>query len=136
MTTSNTTFTIKFSYKGQTATIDNISLKTITAADLLTKARSSFDIANDIILRLIFKGKTIAQETVAADDDHEDGTTTIINNSHPAFQQPDIKIPKNNTLKIIVMGSTTASNIQQLNALKSDPLMRGFEDEKRTIEQK
>lgn len=34
------------------------------------------------------------------------------------------------------MGSTTASNIQQLNALKSDPLMRGFEDEKRTIEQK
>lgn len=135
MTTSNTTFTIKFSYKGQTATIDNISLKTITAADLLTKARSSFDIANDIILRLIFS-KTIAQETIAVDDASEDGTPTIINNNHPAFQQPDIKISKNNTLKIIVMGSTTASNIQQLNALKSDPLMRGFEDEKRTIEQK
>ena len=129
MTTSNTLFTIKFSYKGQTATIDNISLEATTSSDLLSKARASFDVANDIILRLIFKGKTIAQETIPTD--HEDDTT-IINNNHPAFQQLDIKIPKNNTLKIIVMGSTTASNIQQLNALKSDPLMRGFEDEKST----
>ena len=116
-------FTVKFSYKGKSITVDDVSFQS-TAANLLAKVRSSFEVDNDTILRLIFKGKTIAQERM------DDGNSTAVgtgNNDHPAFLE-GTKIPKS-VAKVIVMGSA-ASNIQQLNSLKSDPLMRGFDDEK------
>ena len=120
----NTTFTVKFSYKGKSISVDNISYET-TTSDLLSKARSSYqDIDDDIILRLIFKGKTIAQETV--NDAPTNGDDIM--NQQPAFSA-NIKIPKSGIAKVIIMGSTTSSAIQQLNSLKSDPLMRGFDEE-------
>ena len=120
---NNTTFTVKFSYKGKSISVDNISYET-TSSDLLSKARSSYqDIDDDIILRLIFKGKTIAQETV--NDAPTNGDDI---NQQPAFSS-NIKIPKSGIAKVIIMGSTTSTAIQQLNSLKSDPLMRGFDDE-------
>jgi len=119
-----TTFTVKFSYKGKSISVENISYET-TASDLLSKARSSYqEIDDDIILRLIFKGKTIAQETV-----NDAPTNGDDMNEQLAFSS-NIKIPKSGIAKVIIMGSTTSSGIQQLNSLKSDPLMRGFDEEK------
>ncbi|KAL7534921.1 hypothetical protein ACHAXR_008883 [Thalassiosira sp. AJA248-18] len=117
-------FPVKFSYKGKSIAVDNICHQT-TAAALLAEARTSFQVDDDIILRLIFKGKTIAQETMMLNDDDDD---EIDKNNHPAFHE-GTKIPKSGA-KVIVMGSA-ASGIQTLNSLRSDPLMRGFEDEKK-----
>ena len=130
MNVNNTTFTVKFSYKGKSISVDNISYET-TASDLLSKARSSYqDIDDDIILRLIFKGKTIAQETV--NDAPTNGDDIM--NQQPAFST-NIKIPKNGA-KVIIMGSTTSTAIQHLNSLKSDPLMRGFDAEENKLSKK
>eukprot|EP00571_Detonula_confervacea_P008626 CAMPEP_0172319070 /NCGR_PEP_ID=MMETSP1058-20130122/36705_1 /TAXON_ID=83371 /ORGANISM="Detonula confervacea, Strain CCMP 353" /LENGTH=422 /DNA_ID=CAMNT_0013034023 /DNA_START=171 /DNA_END=1436 /DNA_ORIENTATION=+ len=116
-------FTVKFSYKGKSISVDAISHQT-NAAALLAKARTSYAVDDDIILRLIFKGKTIAQESITDDD----ATDNEINrNNHFAFQE-GTKIPKSGA-KVIVMGSA-ATGILNLNSLRSDPLMRGFEDEK------
>jgi len=122
-------FTVKFSYRGESNSIDNVSHQT-TATELLNEVRNSFQVDDDIILRLIFKGKTIAQESMVEDKDsmEVDGDAVNDNNAHPAFQPETTKIPKSKPLKVIVMGSATTTNIQKLNSLRSDPLMRGFDD--------
>lgn len=125
-------FSIKFSYKGNSITVDDVSYQT-TAATLLSAVRSSFEVDNDVILRLIFKGKTIAQDdetTIMLDNGN--GSVAIANENanqqQPVFQEGTIKIPKSGGIKVIVMGSA-ASGIQKLNAQRSDPLMRGFDDD-------
>jgi len=115
-------FAVKFSHKGKSITVTNISHQT-TAAALLAEVRTSFQVDDDVILRLIFKGKTIAQETLVGATDVAD----VDRNNHAAFPE-GTKIPKSGA-KVIVMGSA-ATGIQKLNSLRSDPLMRGFEDEK------
>lgn len=112
-------FTVKFSYKGKSIPVDGISRDAL-AADLLSQVRHCFQVDDDTILRLLFKGKTIAQDTVDVDGAASD-------NFHPAFPE-GTKIPKSGA-KVIVMGSA-ATGIQKLNSLRSDPLMRGFDDEK------
>jgi len=113
-------FAVKFSYKGKSASADNISRET-TTAELLAEVRRSFKVEDDIVLRLLFKGKTIAQERIDGDADH------VEKNDQPAFKE-GTKIPKSGA-KVIVMG-TAATGIRKLNSLRSDPLMRGFDDEK------
>lgn len=116
-------FVVKFSYKGKAISVNDISHET-TAAALLAAARTSFQVDDDdTILRLIFKGKTIAQDAVVDNDNN------VNESNHPAFQD-GVKIPKSGA-KVMVMGSAT-TNIQKLNSLRSDPLMRGFDDEKST----
>ena len=91
-------FAVKFSHKGKSITANNISHQT-TAAALLAEVRTSFQVDDDVILRLIFKGKTIAQETI------DDGATAddVYRNTHAAFPE-GTKIPKSGA-KVIVMGS-------------------------------
>ena len=111
-------FAVKLSYKGKPALLGGISHQT-TAAELLAKARQALAVDDDTILRLLFKGKTVAQETV-------DGAPSEDANT-PAFPE-GTKIPKSGA-KVIVMG-TAVTGIEKLNSQRSDPLMRGFEDEK------
>lgn len=112
---------IKFSFNGkvETATApDNISKSALIA---LARKSLQIEVDDDIVLKLIFKGKTIAQESVTSS-----GSTTVATDDE-AF--PDgVKIP-NGGAKVIVIG-THAKGIETLNSMKSDPLMRGFEDEK------
>ncbi|KAL9187663.1 hypothetical protein ACHAXT_006041 [Thalassiosira profunda] len=112
-------FTVKLSYKGKSASLDGISHQT-TAAELLAEARRALAVDDDTILRLLFKGKTVAQETV-------DGAPSEDANE-PAFPE-GTKIPKSGA-KVIVMG-TAATGLEKLNSQRSDPLMRGFDDEKK-----
>jgi hypothetical protein len=113
---------IKFSYKGRSEAVN--APDSISSSALLALARESLQIEDDVILKLIFKGKTIAQENsptngLAADED-----------STPAFPE-GVKIP-NSGAKVIVMGTRT-SGIETLNSMRSDPLMRGFDEEKLTV---
>ncbi|KAL3768309.1 hypothetical protein ACHAWU_006691 [Discostella pseudostelligera] len=128
---SLSSFAINFTQLGkQSVVVDGIS-HSITAADLLALARSSLDISNDAILRLICGGKTIAQDKTIIDNNADDANPKKDNetaNLDLAFP-PGSKIPKSGIVKIVVMGGTTTSNsIQTLNSQRSDPLMRGFDD--------
>lgn len=123
------TMNVKFSFKGK---VENATAPdNISKSELIALARKSLriEVDDDIVLKLIFKGKTIAQESVISSDYD---TTTVMTDeasppSPPAF--PDgVKIP-NGGAKVVVIG-TTAKNIKNMNSMKSDPLMRGFEDEK------
>lgn len=126
----NESFSVKFSYKGKSITVDGVSYQT-TAASLLSTVRSSFEVDNDVILRLIFKGKTIAQDDETTHYGAEINSVNANENANQqkfAFQEGTIKIPKSGGIKVIVMGSA-ASGIQKLNSQRSDPLMRGFDDD-------
>lgn len=118
-------FAVRFSYKGHSITTDNDVSKQTTATALLAKVRTLFQTDEDVILRLIFKGKTIAQETLEG----EDAINRSNGNDRPAFLD-GMQIPKSGTAKVIVMGSATAAAVRTLNSRRSDPLMRGFGDEK------
>lgn len=129
-------FAIKFSHKGAIATVENVDAYTITAQALLDIARSSFTniilSEHDVVLRLIYKGKTITREgnvntmmTAAVNDDD------VMIDNRPAFS-PDMTLPKDNVLKIIVM-IAPVSEIRELNSSRSDPTIRGFDDEERKL---
>ncbi|KAL7500134.1 hypothetical protein ACHAWT_008617 [Skeletonema menzelii] len=110
--------TVKFSFKGRSETVT--APESITASALLALARESLQIDDEIVLKLIFKGKTIAS-SAAADDDE---------GSKRAFPE-GVKMPKGGA-KVIVMGTMT-SGIATLNSMRSDPLMRGFDEEKLSV---
>lgn len=112
--------TVKFSFKGRTETVT--APESISSSALLALARTTLQIDDDIVLKLIFKGKTIASSAAAAADDDE--------GSKRAFPE-GVKIPKGGA-KVIVMGTMT-SGIATLNSMRSDPLMRGFDDEKLSV---
>jgi hypothetical protein len=120
-------FAINFTQLGkQSVVVDGIS-HSLTAADLLALARSSLEVSNNAILRLICGGKTIAQDKTIDINADDANPKNGHDNTNLAFP-PGTKIPKNGIVKIVVMGSTTTSNsIQTLNSQRSDPLMRGFD---------
>jgi hypothetical protein len=134
-------FTIKFSHKGAIATVENIDARTITAHALLEIARSSLDSIihsdqDDVVLRLIYKGKTIAREgndgtIMAAAASTMNNDNVMMMDNRPAFS-PDMTLPKDNILKIIVM-SAPVSEIRKLNSSRSDPTIRGFDDERKSV---
>ena len=109
-----TTITVKFSFKGKAVEVPNLFRQT-PKAELLSLARQHLEVDDEILLKLLFKGKIIAQD--AAADAH--------NNEQPAFSQ-DAIIPSTGA-NVIVMG-TESKGVQILNSGRSDPLMRGFED--------
>ena len=89
MVASSDSFTATFSYKGQSATETDISHQT-TKSQLLSLARNTLQVSDGVLIKLLFKGKIIAQDVMATD----------------------------------------ATKIQILNTGRSDPLMRGFDDER------
>ena len=114
---SDSSFEVKFSYRGKNCNAEGVTRET-TQSQLLALCREALEIDEDVVLRLVAKGKTLAQENQLGDAAADE---------QPAFP-PSIKIPKGGA-KIIVMGSK-AEGIEKLNAQRSDPLMRGFDDER------
>ena len=105
---------IVFSYKGKTATVTDVSPES-TKEELLGLARQHLEIKEDILLKLLHKGKIVAQDS--------------IENTHQVNDQPAFSQPNKSQLKIIVMG-TQVQGVQILNSGRSDPLLRGFDDER------
>lgn len=150
----DTRFTIKFSHRGKVATVDGIIARTIDTSALLAVARTSLGIHaatddDDVVLRLIYKGKTIAREEEgevgggrvgkgaveltkddAEESDAGDSNENKFEYYRPAFP-PDMTLPKDHLLKVIVM-SAPVSGIHELNSSRSDPLLRGFDDERKS----
>lgn len=92
--TSDSSFEVKFSYKGKTSSAGGVTRET-TQSQMLAICRQALDIEEDVILRLVAKGKTLAREN--------QGDARSTTDEQPAFP-PSIKIP-NGGAKIIVMGS-------------------------------
>lgn len=118
--------TVKFSFKGRSETVT--ASESISSAALLALARESLQIDDDIVLKLIFKGKTIAQQSLPSNNDGSFAADD--EGSKRAFPE-GVKIPKSGA-KVIVMGTMT-SGIATLNSMRSDPLMRGFDEEKLSV---
>jgi hypothetical protein len=128
-------FAVKFSHRGKSATARGVP-REITAPALLAAARTSLGMMEDdddgVLLRLIYKGRTIAREHTCDDgeghgiDDGGDGVAT-----RPAFPAAGATMPKNGGIAtvMVVGGATTASGIRDINSSRSDPLMRGFDGE-------
>ena len=93
-----------------------------SSLDSITLAQHEHDDC-EVVLRLIYKGKTIAREC--------DVNTT---DTRPAFS-PDMTLSKDNLLKVVVM-SAPVSEIRELNSSRSDPLIRGFDDERKSNKSK
>jgi hypothetical protein len=103
-------FSVNLSYKGKTAPLTNITAAT-TGAELNALAYSALLLSPDeCTLKLLFKGKRIDPAS----------TSPVFATQAPA------KPPK-----ILVMSSAKIS-VDELNAKKQDPLMRGFDQEKTT----
>ncbi|KAL3817776.1 hypothetical protein ACHAXA_002420 [Cyclostephanos tholiformis] len=133
-------FSVKFSHRGKSVIVNGIS-RSITPSDLLLAARTSHGIrtkdGNDdddhddghgeeknddvVLLRLIYKGKTIAREVGLHGDVDDD--------DHPAFP-PGTNAPRGGGIaNVMIVGSaTTESKVREINSSRSDPLIRGFDD--------
>lgn len=109
-------FPVQLSYHGKTVEID-ATVKT-TTQDFVQIARERFltdkvgeTNSSGVLVKLIFKGKNI---TAASDD-------TM---SSSVFASPPIKIPK------IIVLMTESADVAILNSKRSDPTIRGFNQEK------
>lgn len=112
MQSSEITFPVHLSYHGKTAEV-TATVET-TPEELMAMARHQFlpiesyhDGISTVQLRLLFKGKRL-----------EVGSTD------PIFKTPPTKMPK-----VMVLG-TEATAISALNSKRSDPTIRGFDNEK------
>ena len=110
---------IKLTYKGKHQTLSSIS-PSITTNDLVSLTRSTFDLDDNCSMKLLHKGKVIATTTATATND---------NTTKPALPSTSNNTKSKSPIKITVM-ATNATTIQQTQSLKSDPLIRGFDDEK------
>mmetsp|Transcript_29574 Transcript_29574/g.48798 ORF Transcript_29574/g.48798 Transcript_29574/m.48798 type:complete len:386 (+) Transcript_29574:107-1264(+) len=100
-------FTVNLSFQGKTVSLSDVTTDT-SGADLHQIALVAFDLDDGASLKLLYKGKRL---------DQEDITT-------PVFQLVPKKAPK-----ILVM-ATSSSVISDLQSKRSDPLMRGFDQER------
>jgi WLM domain len=117
-------FPVHLCYQGKTVEIE-VTIET-TANELVTIALHEFltqsdDPRNDISetqLKLLYKGKRLA---VTSDGD---------SNSETVFVSPPTKTPK------IMVLITEVAGIAALNSKRSDPTIRGFDQEKRSLPSK
>ena len=116
---------ITCSYRGKSSPPPIDIPREVTSDELVSLARQQFDIIaddEDILLKLLYKGKVIAQSNNNNNND-DDGAI-----SHPFLAANETNVKFKSPLKIIVMG-TQLRSIDKLNSQRSDPLMRGFDHE-------
>jgi len=99
-------FDVNLTFEGRTAIIPSVTNQT-TASELLEKAASALDLSNASV-KLLHKGKVLGM----------DGPDSL------AFP----KGAKGNKVKVLVM-ATNRQDVTSLNSMRSDPLMRGLDDE-------
>ena len=122
-------FSVRFSFKGKSATVTKLSHRT-TSAELLKLARNEFQVGDDVLLRLLFKGKIIGQELLESDDTAGSGSRCrdafVDDFSNRCAFPEGVTIPKSGA-KVIVIG-TEAQGLRKLNSGRSDPTIRGFDE--------
>jgi len=98
-------FPISLAFQGKTVTVKNVSTAT-TASELYDAALAALELSEETQLKLLFKGKRL-----------EKGSTKIV------FQNIPSKTPK-----IMVM-ATSAVVAKEIASKRSDPTIRGFDQE-------
>ena len=96
------TFPIQLLFQGKTVVLE-VTIDT-TGIGLLSLAQATFEISDDTSLKLLYNGK------------QHDGNL-------PVFSVPPKKIPK------ILVLATKSSEVLELNLKRSDPTLRGFDNE-------
>lgn len=115
---------IRLTFKGKHKTLLSIS-PSITSHDLISLTRRTFDLNDTYTIKLLHKGKVIGNDTIHSNDDklafpnHPNGTSNQSSSSLTKKSKP---------VKIIIM-ATTAKTIEKIEHQKSDPLIRGFDDQ-------
>jgi len=99
-------FSVDFSLKGQVSRLENVTTTT-SAGELVQRAKELFQ-CSDSDVKLLYKGKNLSN---------------LPPDSLPFNENPS------KTPKVLVM-ATSASTINEMQTRKSDPTMRGFENEK------
>lgn len=108
-----TSFLINLSFQGKTVALTDVTTST-TGTDLHRMALVAFSMEDGASLKLLYKGKRL---------DQEDDTS-------PIFKVVPKKAPK-----ILVM-ATSSSQISDLQSKRSDPTIRGFDQERTTVQKK
>jgi hypothetical protein len=104
-------FPIRLSFKGNTISID--ITHTTTVLEIRRHVQDEFNLAHDAAIKMIYKGKVL-------------GGSNNSDDTVPAFP---VSVPKN--AKVVVM-ATSGMKVKELNAGRSDPTIRGFEDDDTT----
>ena len=98
-------FEVLLAFQGRTERLSDVTTET-TGQELEDRARVAHSLGDSVAVKLLYKGKVLQPNQVA-------------------FRIPPL--PKKN--KIFIMASSEES-VQELNAKRSDPTVRGFDDEK------
>jgi hypothetical protein len=98
-------FQVKLAFQGKTVGLEEITTST-TDSELYHRALEAFGLSDQTQLKLLYKGKRLEQDGV-----------------QPVFQIPPTKTPK-----IMVM-ATSAVVAQEIASKRSDPTIRGFDQE-------
>lgn len=114
---SSSSFEVRLSLKGKQKSLTIIA--PIAKSHLLNLTREKFDLNADASLKLLCKGKVIANTADINDD-------TANSNANLAFMER----PKGKKALLIMIMLTDAGTVQQIQTQKSDPLIRGFHNEK------
>lgn len=116
-------FSVKLMHKGKNAMMSNVTSET-TVDQIAFCARSEFGLSETAMVKLLHKGKVLGSG---------DGSGTS-DEGAPAFSK-GVGVGKfKSTLKIIVM-ATEHEAVGDLNGRRSDPTVRGFDDEKAAPQQ-
>ena len=99
-------FSVTLSYQGQSVDIDNVTTST-TGQELYNQTREKFSLPETAEIKLLLKGRKVNQ-----------GEMQIFST-----------LPKKKRPKILVMASSSAA-ISKISNQRSDPLIRGFDQEK------
>mmetsp|Transcript_27770 Transcript_27770/g.50450 ORF Transcript_27770/g.50450 Transcript_27770/m.50450 type:complete len:416 (-) Transcript_27770:1162-2409(-) len=116
-------FPIRLSFKGNTISIDITHITTVL--EIRRHVQDQFNLAPDAAIKMIYKGKVLGGGNNNNNNNNNDDAYTV-----PAFP---VSVPKN--AKVVVM-ATSGTQVKELNAGRSDPTIRGFEDDAMSHTQK
>lgn len=137
---ASASFDVKLSFKGKTWVMHGVTTDT-TVEEIKSRARDEFDLAESAVLKLLHKGKVLGAAAAAASNTSRRscacsscGLRAVASSDTcgnitetPAF--PD-GVKSRSATKVTVMATNNAT-ITDLNSKRSDPTVRGFDNERK-----
>jgi hypothetical protein len=115
----SSSFAINLVFQGKTTSLPNVTTST-TSEQLHLAVLDALQLSDETRLKLLYKGKRL---------DPTLSSSSSCNQQHAVFPSVPTKMPK-----IMVM-ATSAVIVQELATKRSDPLLRGFEQEEQKLRQ-
>eukprot|EP00592_Proboscia_alata_P004302 CAMPEP_0194375604 /NCGR_PEP_ID=MMETSP0174-20130528/24148_1 /TAXON_ID=216777 /ORGANISM="Proboscia alata, Strain PI-D3" /LENGTH=419 /DNA_ID=CAMNT_0039155923 /DNA_START=101 /DNA_END=1356 /DNA_ORIENTATION=+ len=118
---------VDFIFKGKSSTMElNVST---SVSDIYNRARIAFDLPDNTILKLLYRGKVIGGGGTANKGSGGNKScsccSTVTHNEHLFLAFPDGVKTTTKPAKVLVM-ATRGETVTELNNKRSDPTIRGF----------